>query len=95
MIPEFQNVVSWGAVLQILSTVVICVGGFYAIRTDISVIKNNIQHLQETQKTLTEAFSQLGKILTSVAVQDTRMSMIEKKVDELAHGEGLVGVRKK
>ena len=94
MWPEFQNTMTWGAVLQILSTVVICVGGFYAIRTDISVIKNNIYHLEKTQETLTEAFSQLGKILTSVAVQDTRIAMVEKKIDELAHGEGIVAKRK-
>lgn len=88
MYPEFINSFTAGAVLQILITIVGLVGGFYAIKTDISVIKNNILHLQETQRTMTEAFSQLGKILTQVAVQDTRIAMIEKRVDELAHGKG-------
>lgn len=74
--------------------IAITIGGlfafFWAMKTDISVIKNNILHLQETQKTMTEAFSQLGKILTQVAVQDTRLSLIEKRVDELSHGQGYV-----
>lgn len=90
MFPEFINSFTAGAVLQIFITIVGLIGGFYAIKTDISVIKNNILHLQETQRTMTEAFSQLGKILTQVAVQDTRIAMVEKRVDELAHGHGYV-----
>ncbi len=90
MWPEFINSFTAGAVLQIVITIFGLIGGFYALKTDISVIKNNIQHLQETQKTMTEAFSQLGKILTQVAVQDTRISMIEKRVDEIAHGKGMI-----
>ncbi len=90
MFPEFQNTFTWGAVFQIGITIISLAGFFWAMKTDISVIKNNIYHLQETQKTMTEAFSQLGKILTQVAVQDTRIGMIEKRVDELAHGKGHV-----
>jgi hypothetical protein len=88
MFPEFQNTFTWGAVFQIAITIVSLAGFFWAMKTDISVIKNNIYHLQETQKTMTEAFSQLGKILTQVAVQDSRINMIEKRLDELAHGKG-------
>lgn len=90
MFPEFVNSFTAGAVLQICITIGSLFAFFWAMKTDISVIKNNILHLQETQKTMTEAFSQLGKILTQVAVQDTRLSLIEKRVDELAHGEGIV-----
>lgn len=64
------------------------------MRGDINIVKNDIRYLQESQKALTEAFSQLGKILTSVAVQDARINMIEKKMDELAHGHGYVDARK-
>lgn len=89
--PEFSNSISWGAVIQIIITMGGLYAGFYGLKGTISVIRNDIGHLQETQKTMTEAFQQLGKILTQVAVQDTRISMIEKRIDELAHGEGLVG----
>lgn len=88
MLPEFQNTFTWGAVIQIFITAMGLVGVVYALKTDIGIIKNNIYHLQEAQKTMTEAFSQLGKILTQVAVQDNRINMIEKRVDELAHGKG-------
>lgn len=90
-LPDFQNSISWGAVLQILITMGSLYAGFYGLKGTIGVIRNDISHLQESQRTMTEAFQQLGKILTQVAVQDTRISMIEKKIDELAHGEGLVG----
>jgi len=66
----------------------------WTMKGDINIVKNDIRYLQDSQKALTEAFSQLGKILTSVAVQDTRITMIEKKMDELAHGQGYVDARK-
>lgn len=62
----------------------------YSMRGDINLLKNDMRHLQAGQMSLTEAFSQLGKILTSVAVQDTRITLIEKRVDELSHGQGFV-----
>ena len=66
----------------------------WTMKGDINIVKNDIRYLQESQKALTEAFSQLGKILTSVAVQDARINMIEKKIDELSHGQGYVDARK-
>jgi K+/H+ antiporter YhaU regulatory subunit KhtT len=65
----------------------------WTMRGDINIVKNDLRHLEESQKALSEAFSQLGKILTAVAVQDTRLTMIEKKIDELAHGHGYVETR--
>lgn len=83
-----------GNAIQILS---ICGAGlmmFFAMRGDIRVIRHDISNLQKGQESLNEAFKQLGAILTQVAVQDTRISMIEKDVDELRHGEGFVNGHK-
>lgn len=66
---------------------------FYALRSDISSLRGDINHIKENQKSLQEAFTQLGNILTKVAVQDTRLSMIEKKLDELSHGQGFVKIQ--
>src|SRR4051812_17377486 len=66
----------------------------FTMRGEIKAVKTDLGHLRDGQKALTEAFTQLGKVLTQVAVQDVRINMLEKKVDEIAHGEGLVGVKK-
>lgn len=60
------------------------------MKGDINLVKHDIHYLQESQRALTEAFNQLGKILTQVAVQDQRINMMEKRIDELAHGKGIV-----
>lgn len=65
---------------------------FLALRNDINSLKGDINHIKDNQKSLQEAFTQLGNILTKVAVQDTRLAMIEKKMDELSHGQGFVKV---
>lgn len=65
-------------------------GLYYAIKNDIASLRTDISHIKETQKSLAEAFTQLGNILTKVAVQDTRIQMMEKKIDELSHGLGFI-----
>lgn len=94
MLPAIDYSVSLGNILTIISVVGAVMTFIWTMRGDINIVKNDIRYLQESQKALTEAFSQLGKILTSVAVQDARISMIEKKMDEFAHGHGYVDSRK-
>lgn len=67
-------------------------GFFYALRNDINSLKHDISSIKENQRELAEAFRQLGSILTKVAVQDTRLNMLEKKIDELSHGQGFVKI---
>jgi len=69
-------------------------GFFLGLRFEIQGLKTDINHIKENQRSLAEAFTQLGNILTKVAVQDTRIQMIEKKLDELSHGQGFVRVSK-
>lgn len=92
--PLIEYSVSLGNILTMLTVVGAVMTFIWTMRGDINIVKNDIKYLQESQKALTEAFSQLGKILTSVAVQDARITMIEKKLDELAHGHGYVDSRK-
>lgn len=82
--------VSLGNILTILSVVGSVMALLYSMKGDISIVKHDIHYLQESHRALSEAFSQLGKVLTQVAVQDNRLNMIEKKIDELAHGKGMV-----
>ena len=94
MLPAMDWSISLGNILTIISVVGAATTFIWTMRGDINIVKNDIRYLQDSQKALTEAFSQLGKILTSVAVQDARINMIEKKIDELAHGRGYVNGRK-
>lgn len=88
--PMIEYTVSLGNILTIITVVGAVMTFIWNMKGDINIVKNDVRYLQESQKALTEAFSQLGKILTAVAVQDTRINMIEKKMDELAHGHGYV-----
>lgn len=89
-IPVIDWSISVGNLLTILSMAVISIGVIWGMRSDIRAISQDIKYIQEKQQTLNEAFTQLGNILTKVAVQDTRLAMIEKNIDELRHGDGFV-----
>lgn len=90
---SFEPTITFGLIFQTITFGTLFAGFLWRMKSEISLIKADLSHLQDSQKALTEAFSQLGKILTQVAVQDTRINMIEKKVDELSHGQGYVGNR--
>lgn len=62
----------------------------YSMKGDITIVKHDVHYLQESHKALTEAFTSLGRVLTQVAVQDSRINMMEKRVEELSHGDGYV-----
>ncbi len=87
--------ISANVLLQTATLLLVLSGIYWALHTEVKLIKNDLTHLKEAQKSLTEAFSQLGKILTQVAVQDARMVQLEKKIDELAHGDGIILKRNK
>lgn len=89
----FEPTITFGLIIQtvILGTTIYTF--LYNMKNQLSLMKNDIEHLEDAQKALAEAFKQLGRILTSVAVQDNRINMIEKRLDELAHGKGLVADR--
>lgn len=88
--PIIEYTVSIGNILTILAVVGSVMALFFSMKGDITIVKHDIHYLQQSHKTLTEVFSQLGKVLTQVAVQDQRMSMFEKRLDELAHGKGII-----
>lgn len=82
--------ISLGNILTILSVIGSVITLVYSMKNDISILKRDIDYLQDSHKALTEAFNQLGRVLTQVAVQDQRINMLEKRVDEIAHGKGFV-----
>ena len=82
--------ISVGNVFTIFMVVGSTIALLYNMKGDINVVKHDIHYLQQSHKALTEAFAQLGKVLTQVAVQDQRINMLEKRLDELAHGKGLI-----
>ncbi len=92
MILEYSITV--GSLLQSALLIAAATAAFYALKGDVNVLKHDVRNIQDNQKAMTEAFTQLEKILTQVAVQDTRIHMIEKKVDELSHGQGFIKEKK-
>lgn len=86
----FDWTVNLGNLIQIFTVVGGGIWVFAKQSNRISLLSQSILHLEEAQRILNEAFAQLGKILTQVAVQDTRLSMMEKALDEIRHGKGFI-----
>lgn len=81
---------NYDAIIKIALLTFGALGFFLALRNDIIALRGDISHIKDSQRNLQDAFSQLNSILTKVAVQDVRLNMIDKKLDELSHGMGFV-----
>lgn len=77
-------------IIQLTVMVVTVTGFFFGMRNEVRFLRKDISHIQERLNQLTESFSQMGTILTTVAVQDTRINMLERQLHELKHGQGFV-----
>jgi hypothetical protein len=60
------------------------------MRGDIRSVQQSIGYLEKKQTVLADALVQLSTILTKLAVQDTRLAMVDKSIDELRHGQGYI-----
>lgn len=86
----FDATITIGNIAEIIS---IIGGGFLVLVRmggDIRVMKADMSNLKTRVTDLNSSFEKLGIILTQVAVQDTRLVNLEKRLDELAHGRGFV-----
>lgn len=89
-LPFVTWTITAGNILEILIITASVITLFNRMGSSIDLLRKDVTYIQEGQKALNEAFKQLSIILTKVAVQDTRMTMLERRVDELAHGKGIV-----
>lgn len=60
------------------------------VRAELISLRLDITQIKEHQKLLMDAIQQLNTILTKIAVQEARLNMIEKDIDELRHGQGFI-----
>lgn len=83
-IQNFENI------FKILILTFGAVGFYFAIKNDISSLKRELCHVKDNQRSIVESISKLSQLLIQVAIQDTRLNMLEKKLDDLSHGHGFV-----
>lgn len=60
------------------------------IKSELLSLRLDVSAIKEHQKLLLDGIKQLNTILTQIAVQDTRINMMEKSIDELRHGRGYI-----
>jgi UDP-N-acetylglucosamine transferase subunit ALG13 len=94
MIEGLPFVFSWNINIGHIFIALGAVAGAAAIlsgfKHELKVVQVNLKQLDEKQVALTTAFTQLSNVLTTVAVQDNRLQMLEKQLDEIRHGQGFI-----
>lgn len=88
----FDWTINVGNILQIGTMIGGGMWVLFSMKNNLSLLRSDISYLKAAQASLNEAFGQLGAILTKVAVQDSRLNMIEKIIDEMRHGQGFIKV---
>lgn len=86
----FDWTINLGHLIQIGALVGAALYFSLVMRNDINVVRREVLYVEEKLEELGKAFAQLGNLLTQITVQETRMIMIEKCIDELRHGQGYI-----
>jgi len=60
------------------------------LKSEITSLRSDVTQIKEHQKMLMDSITQLNHILTKIAVQEARLNMIEKDIDELRHNKGFI-----
>ena len=60
------------------------------LKTELSSLRIDVGLIKDKQQMLMDTMKQLNTVLTQIAVQDARINMIEKDIDEIRHGKGMV-----
>lgn len=81
---------SIGNLLQIAAFMVVGVGAFFTLRGDIRILRHDLKNMQQQQEGLADTMSNISATLTTVAVQDERITQMAKTIDEMRHGQGFV-----
>lgn len=88
------SVVDWSITLgNMIEIVVIAVGGIvFAVRMQgrVDLLALEVTHVKDQLKLMAQSFDQVSDVLTKVALQDQRIVNLERRLEELAHGEGFV-----
>ena len=82
--------ISIGNLLQVAAFLVVGVGAFFAVRSDIRVLRHDVKNIEQRQDSLGETMNHLSTVLTTVAVQDNRIGAAERMIEEMRHGQGFV-----
>lgn len=89
--------IEWSVRLGDILTIAAFLGGglaaYYQLKTDVNVLKHDFSSMKTSVDLLSTAMKGFSEIITKIAVQENRMDNIEKRLDELRHGEGFVGVK--
>lgn len=81
---SFDNIVKGAALVGSIVSFLVY------IRSELLQLKADMSTIKEHQKMLMESLRQLNTILTQIAVQDARINMLEKDIDDLRHKRGFI-----
>lgn len=77
-------------ICQVAGLLVVAVVFVVMIKSDVKVLKVQMDSMTENLKILNNSFSKLSDVLSATAVQAQRISRVEEDIRELRHGRGFV-----
>lgn len=78
--------------IQVVAYLIIAVIFVAAIRSDVKILRIQMDAIKENLKLLNDSMTKVGDCLRMIAVQDTRLTHIEDDIRDMKHGRGFVDV---
>ncbi len=88
----FDSTINLGNALTFLGFVLAATAIVYSLRANVRSLGERMRAVELEMRKLTEVMVTLGRQDERLHAQMQRMLMLEQRIDELAHGQGFVGV---
>lgn len=82
--------VSVGNILTMITIVAGSLAAFFSVKSDVRVIKHDMNNLAQRQEIVSESLAQITTILVTLAGQEERIKGLENDFRDLRHGKGFI-----
>jgi hypothetical protein len=87
----FASIPIWIQIsIQVAAYLIIAVIFVSAIRSDVKILRVQMEAIKDNLKILNDSMTKVGDCLTTIAVQNNRLSNLEEDIRELKHGKGFI-----
>lgn len=86
----FDATINLGHILTFLGFALCGLGFIWALKTDVRLMSGQFKDLGERLKGLEQKWDKVADAITAVAVQESRLNAMDRRIDDLQHGRGFI-----
>lgn len=86
----FDATINLGHILTFIGFAIGGLGVIWALKSDVKVLTRELGTMTDRLSGLEKKWDRVADAMTSIAVQESRLNSMDRRIDDLQHGRGFV-----